>query len=70
MFVTARGSTIGTSTSETTLPKTLNVALEIAKLPTLPKPWNKVNIFIASHNIYSLVNSIVVNQATMTTERE
>ena len=28
-----------------------------------------MNIFIASPNIYSLVNSIVVNQATVVTER-
>ncbi len=49
--------------------KTLIVPLKTVKSPTLPKPWNKLNIFIASPNIYSLVNSIVVNQATVIIER-
>ena len=58
-----------TSTPEATFVKTLIVLSKPVKLPTLPKPWNKMSIFITSSNIYSLVNSIVVNQATVITER-
>ena len=52
---------MGTSTLEAALRKILNVPLKIAKLPTMPKPWNKMNIFIPSPNIYLLVNTIVIN---------